>query len=111
MSLSTSPSPPMSLSTSPSPPMSLSTSPSSNVKSSGIPWKLNLEKYPVSNNRKCGGNIISGDSSNTYASYETYLIDKLIDHQNRIEKINKKLTRNKKKLTLILAKLSELNKG
>jgi hypothetical protein len=110
-SLSASPSPPMSLSTSPSPPMSLSTSPSSNVKSSGIPWKLNLEKYPVSNNRKCGGNIISGDSSNTYASYETYLIDKLIDHQHYIEKLEKKMTTKQEKMTMIMTKLSELNKG
>ena len=110
-SLSASPSPPMSLSTSPSPPMSLSTSPSSNVKSSGIPWKLNLEKYPVSNNRKCGGNIISGDSSNTYASYETYLIDKLIDHQHYIEKLEKKMTTKQEKMTLIMTKLSELKKG
>ena len=97
-----------SLSASPSPPMSLSTSPSSNVKSSGIPWKLNLEKYPVSNNRKCGGNIISGDSSNTYASYETYLIDKLIDHQHYIEKLEKKMTTKQEKMTLIMTKLSEL---
>jgi len=109
-SLSTSSSPIMSLSSSPSPMMSLSTSPSPNVKSSGIPWKLNLEEYPVSNNRNCGGNIISSDSSNTYASYETYLIDKLIDHQDYIEKLNKKLTTKKKKMTLILAKLSELKK-
>ena len=100
-----------SLSASPSPPMSLSTSPSPNVKSSGIPWKLNLEKYPVSNNRKCGGNIISGDSSNTYASYETYLIDKLIDHQHYIEKLEKKMTTKQEKMTLIMTKLSELKKG
>ena len=100
-----------SLSASPSPPMSLSTSPSSNVKSSGIPWKLNLEKYPVSNNRKCGGNIILGDSSNTYASYETYLIDKLIDHQHYIEKLEKKMTTKQEKMTMIMTKLSELNKG
>ena len=100
-----------SLSASPSPPMSLSTSPSPNVKSSGIPWKLNLEKYPVSNNRKCGGNIISGDSSNTYASYETYLIDKLIDHQHYIEKLEKKMTTKQEKMTMIMTKLSELNKG
>ena len=100
-----------SLSASPSPPMSLSTSPSPNVKSSGIPWKLNLEKYPVSNNRKCGGNIISGDSSNTYASYETYLIDKLIDHQHYIEKLEKKMTTKQEKMTLIMTKLSELKNG
>ena len=100
-----------SLSASPSPPMSLSTSPSSNVKSSGIPWKLNLEKYPVSNNRKCGGNIILGDSSNTYASYETYLIDKLIDHQHYIEKLEKKMTTKQEKMTLIMTKLSELKNG
>jgi len=56
-----------------------------------------------------GINLEPTETRSTYASYETYLIDKLIDHQNRIEKINKKLTRNKKKLTLILAKLSELN--
>ena len=111
MSLSTSSSPMMSLSTSSSPMMSLSTSPSPNVKSSGIPWKLNLEKYPVSNNRNCGGNIISRDSSNTYASYETYLIDKLIDHQDYIEKLNKKLTTKQEKMTLILTKLSKLKKG
>ena len=110
-SLSTSSSPMMSLSTSSSPMMSLSTSPSPNVKSSGIPWKLNLEKYPVSNNRNCGGNIISRDSSNTYASYETYLIDKLIDHQDYIEKLNKKLTTKQEKMTLILTKLSKLKKG
>ena len=72
-----------SLSASPSPPMSLSTSPSPNVKS-------------------------SGDSPNTYASYETYLIDKLIDHQHYIEKLNKKLTSKQENLTLILTKLSEL---
>ena len=100
-----------SLSASPSPPMSLNTSPSPNVKSSGIPWKLNLEKYPVSNNRKCGGNIILGDSSNTYASYETYLIDKLIDHQHYIEKLEKKMTTKQEKMTMIMTKLSELNKG
>ena len=100
-----------SLSASPSPPMSLNTSPSPNVKSSGIPWKLNLEKYPVSNNRKCGGNIILGDSSNTYASYETYLIDKLIDHQHYIEKLEKKMTTKQEKMTLIMTKLSELKNG
>ena len=85
-SLSASPSPPMSLSTSPSPPMSLSTSPSPNVKS-------------------------SGDSPNTYASYETYLIDKLIDHQHYIEKLEKKMTTKQEKMTLIMTKLSELKKG
>ena len=75
-----------SLSASPSPPMSLSTSPSPNVKS-------------------------SGDSPNTYASYETYLIDKLIDHQHYIEKLEKKMTSKQEKLTLIMTKLSELKNG
>jgi len=55
-----------------------------------------------------GGNLEPTETLSTYASYETYLIDKLIDHQDYIEKLNKKLT-TKKKMTLILAKLSELN--
>ena len=77
-------------------------------------WRL--MKYKLEHTAVHGNNnydsheiIHTPFSPHSFASYETYLINKLINHQDYTKKLNKKFKKNQQQIALIMTKLNNID--